>query len=81
MADLLIRDLPDALHERLKARAIKHRRSVAKEVLLVLEEAMGIEETQRLPPVYIGDFPLTDAWLATVRNPQQQTNDQTKESS
>lgn len=41
MAALLIKDLPEHLHERLRKRAIAHRRSVAREVLVILEEALA----------------------------------------
>lgn len=40
MPGLLIKNLPDELHRRLKARATAHRRSLQKEALVVLEEAL-----------------------------------------
>ena len=41
MAGLMIRDLPCDLHERLKERARAHRRSLSKEAIVILEEALG----------------------------------------
>jgi plasmid stability protein len=41
MAGLMIRDLPKVLHERLKKRADAHRRSLSKETIIILEEALG----------------------------------------
>lgn len=40
MASLLVKDLPEALHERLRERARAHRRSLGKEVLVLLEEGL-----------------------------------------
>jgi len=55
MASLMIRDLPVDLHERLKERARANRRSLNKEALVILEEALGaggwppsIEELDKL---------------------------------
>ena len=39
MPSLLIKDIPAKLHRQLKAKAQLHRRSMAKEVLCVLEQA------------------------------------------
>lgn len=41
MASLMIRDLPPETHERLKERAKANRRSLNKEALVILEEALG----------------------------------------
>jgi len=41
MRALLIRGLPDHIHARLKARARANRRSLAKEVLVLLEQALA----------------------------------------
>lgn len=52
MPGLLIRDLPPELHERLKRRARAHRRSLAAEVLVILEERL----TGRTGPNTIDDI-------------------------
>lgn len=41
MPGLLIKDLSDGTHRRLKARAAKHRRSMTREALVMLEEALS----------------------------------------
>ena len=40
MPGLLIKNLPDDLHDRLKRRAARHHRSLGKEALALLEEAL-----------------------------------------
>lgn len=44
MAVLNIKNVPDALYDRLKTRAKAQRRSVAQEVIHLLEHAVGDEE-------------------------------------
>jgi plasmid stability protein len=44
MATLNVKGLPDALYRRLQKRARERRRSVAQEVRVILEEAVGREE-------------------------------------
>lgn len=48
MPDLLVRNLPQELHARLKAQAKAHRRSLAGEVLEVIEK--GLQVTAQPPP-------------------------------
>lgn len=68
MANLMIRDLPPELHDRLKQRAKANRRSLGKEALVILEEALGsgawpptIEEIDSLR--VCGARPLTQEML------------------
>jgi plasmid stability protein len=66
MASLLIRDLPEELHQKLKERAARNRRSLAKETLLILETALSstsVTENPEPPIPYKGRFLLTDAWI------------------
>jgi plasmid stability protein len=44
MATLNVKNLPDALYRRLQKRARDRRRSVAQEVTVILEEALGRQE-------------------------------------
>jgi plasmid stability protein len=44
MATLNVKNLPDALYRKLQKRARERRRSVAKEVTLILEEAVALRE-------------------------------------
>ena len=39
MATVTVKDLPDKLHRKLKARAVQHRRSLNSEIIAVLEAA------------------------------------------
>ncbi len=41
MANLTVKDLPDPLYEKLKSRAHANRRSIAGEVRILLERALG----------------------------------------
>ena len=41
MANLTVKDLPDSLYEKLKSRAHANRRSIAAEVTVLLERALG----------------------------------------
>jgi plasmid stability protein len=56
MATLTIKNLPDALYARLKARAAEHRRSINSEAILAVERALDA-------PAAID----TDTLLATLR--------------
>ena len=41
MPDILIRNVPPALHARLKAAAVAHRRSVTQETIAIIDEKLG----------------------------------------
>lgn len=45
MANLTVKDLPDSLYEKLKAQAHANRRSIASEVTVLLERALGERAT------------------------------------
>jgi plasmid stability protein len=45
MAKLTIKDLPDSLYEKLKSQAHANRRSIASEVTVLLERALGERAT------------------------------------
>lgn len=49
MATLVIKNLPDDLHARLKAQARRHHRSLTQEVAYLLEAGVGGEREGRLP--------------------------------
>jgi len=72
MPGVLIRDVPEELHEKLKARAEAHRRSLGREALVLLEKALTtpagpptLEEIDRLRVK--GAKPLTQALLDRAR--------------
>lgn len=45
MANLTVKDLPDSLYEKLKSQAHANRRSIASEVTVLLERALGERAT------------------------------------
>ena len=60
MPGLLIKNLPATLHRRLKEVASRHRRSMTREALVILEEALGQGLAPgQLPAPYRGAIPLT----------------------
>ncbi|MCI0440737.1 MAG: Arc family DNA-binding protein [Chloroflexi bacterium] len=66
MPELLIRDMPPELYERLKASAAKHNRSVSEEAIAFLEKALPQERQRRevkVPTPIKGKFPLTQEFL------------------
>jgi len=64
MPGLVIKDFPEALHRRLKERATKHHRSLTREALSILEEALTRpERPDRLPPRIRLEKPLTDEFI------------------
>ena len=44
MVDILVRDIPDELHDRYKRLARKHRRSLPAETIVLIEQAVAEEE-------------------------------------
>lgn len=68
MTDLLIRQIPDELHTKLKESARANRRSMNQEVLVLLERSLGEETAEPpLPPPLEGAFPIDDEWLWRAR--------------
>ena len=59
MATLIVKDLPDELHSRLKARAAAHGRSLNSEIIACLEANVGAEEL---------DSETLLAWAASLRS-------------
>lgn len=72
MAQILLRDVPDDVHERLRQRAEANRRSMNQEAVTILEEAVrdraGPPSLEELDALRIrGRGPLTDALLRGAR--------------
>ena len=63
MASFLLKDIPPELHKRLKEEAARHRRSMAKHVLAILEENLGGAARREFPPPIKVAFPMTDKFL------------------
>lgn len=74
MSTLVIKNLPDDLHARLREQAKRNRRSVTKEVVTLLEG--GLAPSRRAPelgpPIRLKGGPLTteeiEAWIAEGRD-------------
>jgi plasmid stability protein len=47
LATLFVRNVPDGLHARLKARAVARQRSLSAEVISLLEQAISNDERQQ----------------------------------
>ncbi|OFW57088.1 MAG: hypothetical protein A2133_06215 [Actinobacteria bacterium RBG_16_64_13] len=62
MPSILLKDIPADLHRRLREAAARDHRSMSKEVISLLEEALG-ERPAELPPPIQAAFPLTPDWL------------------
>lgn len=68
MPGFVIKALPEALHRKLKEQAARHHRSMTKEVLAVLEQALGAEAAKApAAPAFKGRFALTDRFLAKAK--------------
>lgn len=69
MADLLIPNLPPDLQHKLEESAARHHRTLAMEVLTVLQEAMGKPDRPVERPVpFKGRFPLTQDLLDQAKS-------------
>jgi len=51
MPSLILRDLPDEVHKRLRDRAQRHHRSMTKEAVNILERELLAAGPVKLPPV------------------------------
>lgn len=70
MTALLIKNLPDELHRKLKERAARNRRSMTNEALVLLEQALTQAEAgPAAPPIpYRGRFLINDEWLNEAKS-------------
>jgi plasmid stability protein len=67
MASVLIKNLPDELHRRLKQRAERHHRSLNKEVIALIEATLGRQPAQDPPKPATPRNPLTPDRLEETR--------------
>ena len=69
MPTLVVKNLPEPLHVRLKAQAEQHHRSMTKEVIALVEQGLLAPHTTRsaaraLPPlVRLSTGPITTEWI------------------
>lgn len=50
MPSVIIRELPSILHQRLKREAVRHHRSMNREIIAMLEKELGEARPAELPP-------------------------------
>jgi hypothetical protein len=67
MPALLIKDVPPELHAKLKREAERNHRSMNRQALVLLEQAMHLSAPPDLPPPARGKFLLTDKWLKAAK--------------
>ena len=70
MSALLIRDLPEELHDKIKDLAQRNQRSLSAEVIDLLEQALAEQDQAALtmPAPLVGTFPITSEWLDKAKN-------------
>ena len=64
MSAVVVRDLPPALHQKLKAEAARHHRSMNREIIAILEKEIGTTRTVALPPLVKPRVPVDGRWIA-----------------
>ena len=69
MSDILIRNVPETMKQKLKIRAEKHHRSVSKEIYPILEESiLETYQIRETPKPYKGKFIVTDEFFSDAKN-------------
>ena len=67
MSTLVVKNLPDELHDRLRERAQRNHRSVTKEAIVLLEQGMLAPAPRRpidlAPPIKLKGGPVTTEWI------------------
>jgi len=71
MATLVVKNLPELLHERLRTQAQQHHRSITKEAVALIEQGLlaprAVSAADALPPlVRLPGGPLTAEWIAAA---------------
>ena len=67
MAALLIKNLPDDLHQQLKAQARGNRRSMAQEVLVILGAGLAGPRKRALPPLIKANAQVTRRMIDSAK--------------
>ena len=67
MSSLLIKNIPENLREKLKEQAEIHHRSMNKEIVVILEEALKNPGIGKLPPPVKLNFRPTTAWITKAK--------------
>lgn len=64
MAAILLKNVPDQLHARLKQASVRNRRSMTQEAVCLLEEALHLRPAADLPAPIKPKKPFTQQWLS-----------------
>ena len=74
MSTLVLKNVPDALHARLKDQAERHRRSVTQEAISLLESGITVPRLAPTlsPPIKLKGGPLTTADLEVWINEERE---------
>jgi hypothetical protein len=68
MPDILLKGVPDSLHRKLKTVATRHRRSMNREAIVLIEEALRqADASVDLPGPLKGRFPLTPEFVERAK--------------
>lgn len=63
MASIVVKDIPEKLHSRLKAQAKEHRRSMSQEIMTILENGLSVPKKRRWPPLIKANVLITDEMI------------------
>lgn len=63
MPSIILGDVPEEVHKRLKARALQHHRSMTKEAVHILEQELMAHSPLQLPSVVDLDRPINTALI------------------
>jgi plasmid stability protein len=63
MASLVIKNLPEDIHARLKAAAVKNHRSMTGQAVAILEEGLGAKRSADMPKPIAFPFKITQEFL------------------
>lgn len=66
MSAVIVRDLPPALHRRLKAEAARHHRSMNGEIIAILEKELERAPAAELPPPVKSLKPVDGEWIVRI---------------
>jgi len=66
MSAVVVRDLPPVLHQRLKQEAVRHHRSMNREIIAILEKELRAPVRTELPPPVKGKEPADPQWIVQV---------------
>lgn len=69
MPAVVVRDMPVEMHRRLKSAALRHHRSMNREVLMIIEQTLEIPVVEELPPPVKTLKPISgDTIVKIIRN-------------